>query len=322
MTVTEVLRDVLRAWRIESVRSIERATSGTMNDTFLVATTDRRAVLRRHRRTQRSLIEREHAVIAHARQRGIPTPAALTTPAGELIIEHGAAYYSLFTFARGQQVTRDQLQLAHARSMGELLGRLHLALSDFPADVRNVGERSSTAAGTVAGLERLLRMVEESPDPDRHDHWAAEYLRTKRAWLTTHPEPVWHPVPAEALQQIHGDYQGTNLFFAGDAVSDVIDWDKTEARWPLDEIVRTLDLSLGLQPDLCAAMITGYRSARDLALDDLDVAASNYSYDDLHGQWLYDGIYVRHDDRLRIFLEPGPFVPFIDRWAELRPSLR
>jgi Ser/Thr protein kinase RdoA (MazF antagonist) len=321
VAVTDALHQVLAEWRLGPIRAIDRATSGMMNETFIVTTADRRVVLRRHRRTELAQIEYEHAVIAHASAGGIPTPAALITPAGTRVVEQDGAFYSLFAFARGHQVTSDQLSLPQVRSMGELLGRLHLALVDFPAETAQVGERQNSVADTMAGLERMLRLVEQTADPDEHDRWAAEHLRTKRQWLATNPDPIWQPVPAEAVQQVHGDYQETNLFFAGDAVVDVIDWDKSEARWPLDEIVRTLDLSLGLRPELCASMITGYRSAHDLSLAELDVAASNYSYDDVHGQWLFDMIYVRHDDRLRIFLEPGPFVPFTDRWAELRTSL-
>lgn len=320
--MADALHDVLGEWQVGPVLAIDRATSGTMNETFIVTTADRRVVLRRHRRSHLAQIEYEHAVIAHASASGIPTPAALITLGGERIVEHDGAFYSLFAFACGDQVTRDQLTLANARSMGDLLGRLHLALADFPGTTEPVGERRNSVAETVASLERLLRLVEATPDPDEHDRWAAEHLRTKLQWLAANPAPVRQSVPADAVQQVHGDYQETNLFFAGDTVVDVIDWDKSEARWPLDEIIRTLDLSLGLQPELCASMITGYRSTHDLSLDDLDVAANNYSYDDLHGQWLFDQIYVHHDDRLRIFLEPGPFTPFTTRWSDLRPSLR
>lgn len=317
----DALHDVLSEWRLGPVRAVDRTASGMMNETFVVTTAERRVVLRRHRRTRLAQIEYEHEVIAHARARGVPTPAALITPGGDRIVERDGVYYSLFAFARGHQVARDQLPLSYARAMGEMLGRLHHALADFPATPGQVGERRHTAVGTAASLVRLLRLVEERPDPDERDHWAAEHLRTKLHWLATQPEPVWQPVPADALQQVHGDYLDTNLFFADDAVVDVIDWDKSETRWPPDEIVRTLDLSLGLKPEPSASMITGYRATHDLSLDELDLAAGNYSYDNVHGQWLFDEIYVRHNDRLRIFLEPGPFVPFTDRWADLRPLL-
>ncbi len=321
MTADDLLRDVLQAWQIEPVQRIDRATSGTMNETFIVTTDVRQVVLRRHRRTDLSQIEHEHDVVAHARHRGIPTPAALVDPDGNRVVERGGAYYSLFALARGGQLPHDQLNPPRAWSMGQLLGRLHLALADYPVS-SSVGERRHSGSETAAQIEHLLRRVEEHPDPDERDHWATEHLRTKLSWLDTHPEPVRHPVAAESVQQIHGDYQHTNLFFVGDTVVDVIDWDKTEARWPLDEIIRTLALPLGLRPELGAAMITGYRSVHDLSLDELDLAAANYSYGQVHGHWLFEGIYLSQDDRLRIFLEPGPFVPFTDRWAAFRPSLR
>ena len=36
---------------------------------------------------------------------------------------------------------------------------------------------------------------------------------------------------------------------------------------------------------------------------------------------IYEGIYERGEERLRVFLEPGPFVPFAARWQALRPLI-
>lgn len=76
----------LATWRLEPVMSVERPTSGVMNETFLITTEERRVVLRRHRRPERRQIELEHRVIAHARHNGIPAPAAIPTPGDEIIV--------------------------------------------------------------------------------------------------------------------------------------------------------------------------------------------------------------------------------------------
>lgn len=319
--MTGSLADVLAAWEIAPILSIEQATGGTMNETFVVTTAARRVVLRRHRRTERSLIEREHAVITHAISRGVPTPAALRTPAGEVIVSRGGVFSSLFAYARGTQVGRDRLTVAEAGAMGRTLARLQLALADCPTTPPPRPSTSADRSRTEAQLAELLNLIRNRPDRSETDRWAEEHLRTKLAWLSGHPAPARHVIPAASMQLVHGDYQESNLFFAGDEVSDVIDWDKVETRWPPEEIIRTLDLSFGLRPDLCAALLAGYRTLRAVAPSELDQAADNYSHDQLHGHWVFDELYRRGNERVRGFLEPGPYVPFADRWAELSRDL-
>lgn len=313
--------EALAAWRLEPVTAVERAASGTMNETLLVTAGTRRVVLRRHRRTDRSLIEREHAVIEHAISRDVPTPAALPTASGDLIVSAGGAFYSLFTYARGGQIARGRLSVPQAGAMGRMLARLHLALADCPGPPPPARPAPADRSRTEGQLVDLLNLIMARPDRSETDEWAEQHLRTKLDWLADHADPIRYEAPVSSLQWVHGDYQESNLFFTGDEVSDVIDWDKAEIRWPPDEIIRTLDLSCALHPDLSAALLTGYRSVRDLAPSDLDRAAANYSHDQLHGHWVFDEIYRRGNDRVRAFLEPGPFVPFSERWADLARTL-
>ncbi|MBO0885216.1 MAG: phosphotransferase, partial [Mycobacterium sp.] len=126
---------VLRAlahWQLEPIVAVDRATSGVMNEIFIVTTPQRKVVLRKHRRPDRAQVDFEHAVIRHAIDRHIPTPAAIPSLTGESIVDHEGTYYSLFEHARGDQVSHDQLSAAHARSMGSMLARLHNALATFP----------------------------------------------------------------------------------------------------------------------------------------------------------------------------------------------
>jgi homoserine kinase type II len=130
--VTSELRLVLDRWGLEPADRIERTESGTMNDTYVVTTARRRVVLRRHRRTDRRRIEWEHEVVAHASAGGVPVPAAIPTPDGEVVVGHGGRWFSLFTYADGEQVERKRLRPAHARAMGATLAHIHRVLADVP----------------------------------------------------------------------------------------------------------------------------------------------------------------------------------------------
>jgi len=311
----------LAHWQLEPIVTVERATLGVMNDVFIVTTTQRKVVLRKHRRRDLRQVHFEHAVIRYALDHQIPAPAVIPTHNGEPVIDHEGSFYSLFSHAEGGQLDQGHLSTAHAQSMGSMLARMHCALAGF------VVKPSVAPAGVIdpvaisATIKALIERIDEIPLPTEEDVWAREHLESKARWLATRPLPALQPVPVESIQLVHGDYLHTNLFFAGTRVSAVIDWDKAETRWPIDEMIRNFDLSLEMQPELCAAMIDGYRSVRPVHLADLDRSANNWNLDMVSSHWLLEGIYLRNNDRLRAHLKPGPFVPFADQWEQLRSHL-
>lgn len=311
------LHAVLDVWGLEPVGDVTPTTLGTMNETFIVTTPARRLVLRRHRRTERCLVEREHDVIRHARDRGVPAPAALPTPAGDRVVDRAGRLYSLFSYAPGRQVARDDLTLEHARSMGDMLARVHLALEDCPfTPPPEAG--LPTREDTLHRLAGVVEEIERRPDHGVQEQWALQRLRTRERWLRSGADPRPPPPSREPVQMIHGDYQESNLFFTGDAVAAVIDWDKAEPAHPADEIVRAMYLSLHLAGSRCAAFLAGYRAVRAVTTDLIDGAAATYAFHQAHSLWLYETIYLRRDDRPRQFLRPGTFVPFADRWRAAR----
>lgn len=311
----------LEHWQLEPIVSVDRSRSGVMNEVFIVTTTQRTVVLRKHRRTDLDQVSFEHTVIRHAIDHQIPTPAAISSRTGEPVVDHQGTYYSLFSYADGDQVDDDHLSAAHAHSMGSMLARLHDALAAFPVGPTIAPTGAIDPVAIRATIASLIERIDQLPQPTEQDAWAREHLQTKARWLTSRTLPPWRPVAADLIQLVHGDYLHTNLFFAGTQVSAVIDWDKAEPRWPIDEIIRAFDLSLQMRPELCAAMIDGYRSIRPLPLADLDRSANNWSLSMLSSQWLFEGIYFGNNDRLRTHLEPGPFVPFSDHWDRLRTHL-
>ena len=316
---TDPLRTVLEAWHLEPVRHIAPTALGTMNETFVVTTASRRLVLRRHRRRDRHAVAREHEVIGHARRGGIPSPAVIPAPGGAPLVEHAGRWYSLFAFAPGHQVTRDELTVDHARSMGGMLARLHVALADcaFPP---SAPPAPPTRAETLGRLQELITEIERWEPAGEQEEWALQRLRTRERWLRSNDVPI-PPGPPGSVQMVHGDYQESNLFFADGEVVAVIDWDKAGPAAPADEIVRAMYLALHLQAARCAAFLAGYRTVRDVPTAALDAAAAWYGVRQAHSLWLYETIYRQHETRARQFLRPGHFVPFTEKWATARTRL-
>jgi homoserine kinase type II len=51
---------------------------------------------------------------------------------------------------------------------------------------------------------------------------------------------------------------------------------------------------------------------------DLEVVAAVYGWKQAHDLWHYEALYLEGNQRVRSFFQPGPFVPFAQRWAALK----
>src|SRR5687767_5522920 len=90
--------DVLEAWGIAVIDSVEVPALGTMNETWLVRSAGERVVLRRHRHRQRSAVAFEHQVIDHARAHDIPCPRVIRSLDEGRIVERGGRLHTLYSW--------------------------------------------------------------------------------------------------------------------------------------------------------------------------------------------------------------------------------
>jgi Ser/Thr protein kinase RdoA (MazF antagonist) len=304
---------LLAAWGINSFRSVSRPSSGTMNETWLVDLDDDRVVLRRHRRRHRHQVESEHAVMAKARAAGILCPAIIPTVGGTHIVEHDGRFYTLYSWAPGVQYPLRELEAAHARSMGSTLAAIHAALAPIAGGRPDDGAPYD-ASRFRADMARLASHLRSRPD-----HldlvWLLDNLDSRWRWLATNPAPP--AAPAGDAQVIHGDYQHTNVFFEADAVSSVIDWDKSRTSWPTLEVIRAMDHGLGLDHSLCVAFLAGYRTLRDVTTGELSAAAERFGHQQACGLWHFEQAFVANNSRVAALAQPRPFIPFLTRWEEL-----
>jgi Ser/Thr protein kinase RdoA (MazF antagonist) len=112
----------------------------------VVATGSGRVFVKRHSRNVRDregLLE-EHRFMQHLREHGAPVPRLLAASCGETAIESSEWTYEVHEVPAGLDLYEDALSwtpfrsMAHARSVGEALARLHLASQGFDAPRRKV----------------------------------------------------------------------------------------------------------------------------------------------------------------------------------------
>lgn len=305
--------DIVGEWGLRAT-GVAVPEAGTMNEVYLATTVSGRVVLRGHRRRDRRRVELEHKVMAHARGMGLPVPATISTPGGDLVVERNGRHFSLIEHARGRHVPRDRLGDAHAKAMGRTLGALHRGLRSFrPADAPPARHDRDVPA-VLRRIDVLLDRLDAIEHPEPADRWARERLATRATWLQEH---VDLPTPTGETQMVHGDYQDSNLFFDQGDVSGIIDWDKAELQAPGEEVIRTMHLSLRLDVGLCQIFLAAHRPIADLPSQQLDQAVATYSHDRACDLWLYETTYQDGEHRPRRFITPGRFTPFTDQWAKV-----
>jgi homoserine kinase type II len=314
--------NLLSAWGIGAVHSFRTPATGTINHTLLVDAASGSYVLRAYRHAERAPVEREHAVIAHVCARGLPAVAPIALPIGATILGREGRFYALFPRAPGRQLARGQLTKDDFAAMGAFLAHTHQALRDVPPEHAARRDFTIDRAATLAAIGRIEATMAAWPARDALDHVLQLQLAGRRAWIE---QSVLEQLPDLAVldqQLTHGDYLEANLFFADGHVVAIIDWDQTYVAPREWEIVRSLHLACKFDPEPCRAFVAGYRAHAPLDPATLDLAATGYALMRAHDLWLYQAIYLEGNQRARTFVSPGPFVPLVERWAELNEKLR
>jgi homoserine kinase type II len=239
---------------------------------------------------------------------------------GATVVEVDGELWSVQEWAAGNQTPRADVEPWQAAAMGRMLARIHDAFAGVPFDEgESVEVVAADPAGTLGRISELLAVIDGWPEPGVVERRARRFLaglaEAHRAGRDAVAPP---PLDARDVQLVHGDYHDGNVFFSGGEVSAVIDWERCRPWWPAMEVVRCLALSFDLEPARCRALVDAYGELRPATVEQLDAAAAVYGYERAHDLWLFRAIYLEGNDRARVFVSPKPYVPFADRWADLR----
>jgi homoserine kinase type II len=315
--------EISSAWNLPPIISTRTPPTGTIHQITLLSSNEGSYVLRAYRYAQkdRSRIVTEHALASYVQAHGLPAVAPLSLPSGETILEREGRFYALYPFAEGQQIARSQvISPKIIAAMGRCLGELHQLLASYPSEQVRRQSFVVDQIATVSKIGRLEAAISEKPDFDAFDQDILTMLTQRRTWLT-----AAHAIDLEVLssleqQVLHGDYQESNLFFADQRVSAIIDWDQAYVAPRCWEIIRTLHYVFGMD-ERCQTFLKAYREVFPLPFKDLDSTAQAYGWVQANNLWAYTSYYLDHNDRVRHLLQTS-FTPFEAMWAELADLLR
>ena len=300
-----VADELLRRFGLGTALQVEVAPGGLLNQNLFAATGRGSFFLKGYRYPEPEPIMREHRVIAHAAEHGVPALPPLPAPSGETLLRVGGRHWAVFRRVDGWQPRPEEMTPDLAHQMGLTLGAIHTALATFPPLEAakyppKVGWNSARAYAEMAEYEAMI-LRRPAHDPfDQHTISSFGYRRTLLAGGVPAPE-AFARLPAQLL---HGDFHERNLFFSQQGqVEHVVDWELTGHGPRAWELIRALDIALQLRTDLDAggarlrSFVEGYASVAPLTREECVAMPDLYWAARVHSLWVYEEHYRKGSAR-------------------------
>ncbi|MFI1988952.1 phosphotransferase [Actinoplanes sp. NPDC020271] len=259
----EVQAAVAHEFRLGRVVSCSAVQTGVMNLNWQF-TTDR-GTFAVKRLTDRSpeAVRVGQSLLPRLAERGFPVASPRLTGSGDAILTIGDAAYAVNDWILGTHPTGPELPRAACTALGDLVGRLHLALTELcPPAPRQLPDEPSTAAHARAELHRFARLSAES------DGFARDEIARRLELLDTVEDQQPPAGDVTPCGWTHGDLNPLNLLVRDGAVVGLLDWDRLGVRPYGLEVVRTATILFGQDLDRIAAFAQGYRGRVPIGLDD------------------------------------------------------
>ncbi len=248
---------LIRDYGVGELVSFKGIAEGVENSNYMVDTTQGRYFLTVYeKRVNVEELPFFLGLLDHLADKGCAVPRALNTTDGRQLVNWGEKRLAVIEFLPGVSVSHPTA--AQARSVGEALGKMHMAVADFDQTRPNsLGPDGWMELARQCGddLDKIspgLKMrVEQECDFIQHN------------WPATLPRAV-----------VHADLFPDNVLMMGDAVSGLIDfyfactevraWDVavTHAAWCFEAD------GTGFHDDLGEALIAGYRDTFGFSLEE------------------------------------------------------
>ncbi|MBA0054336.1 hypothetical protein E0L36_26835 [Streptomyces sp. AJS327] len=321
---------VADAYELGEVHSVRYLAEGLLNRNWKLDTDKGSFALKEVVNTPVDKLRRSLTVLSRLKTAGLPVCAPYLSVTSEPLVTMGHRSYCLLPWVEGAHRQGAELHRSEAHALGSLLGRIHRGLADPAVPLGHVGERPR-AKGTapeaaLAEADRFLGTIARLDEPGLFDQATERALHQRKRLIVEHADqrPA-DDAPAGPWGWTHGDFQPLNVLWRQGTVAAVLDWDRLGIRPYAEEVVRTAQVQFGtangyLDLDLVAAFVTGYRSQRDLADEDLADAVERLWWKRLTDYWQLQFHYDKNDFGADALWESGERL--IQWWTEERDTVR
>ncbi|WP_018657036.1 phosphotransferase [Actinomadura flavalba] len=264
----------LRRWGLTDAAEPVAAGTGAWRVTAGTGTFLLRAYAAPNRRALAFL----HGVLGTLDAAGLPVLAPVPAKSGRTLVVAAGTGYVLFPWATGRRRSGLELTYAQCEALGELLGRLHLALDDCTPPVQqSMLVATPRAADAVAEADAMLADV--PADGGDFTALTARRLAERRALLTEFADHQPPHLDVSTVGHLHGAFGPDRLRYGGSGqVTAVLGWDGLRTGPLAGEVVRAAvelfacDDERGLDLERVRAFVRGHRSVFPLDADQIQAA--------------------------------------------------
>ncbi|UQA95715.1 phosphotransferase [Streptomyces halobius] len=302
-TDEEVCTEALSAFGLPAPEEVRLIPEGLMNRNWSVRCAAGRYALKEVVDVGPDQARRQHTATRALARAGLLVPAPVTTTDGDTLAAVRGRLYALTPWAAGEMVPARSWRPDRAAAVGALLGELHselaVAMPEAPATVPVIITAPKKAADRFAHYGRQAAAGESGFDATV-ERALVERTELLERWADQRPQDGERG-PAGWT---HGDFHDLNLLWEQGSVSAVLDWDRLAVRPYADEVVRTATLPVmfgsgdehGLDLELVAAFVGGYRKASELPAAVLAEAAERQRWERICDVWQLKMHYDKGDE--------------------------
>ncbi|BFV58009.1 phosphotransferase [Kitasatospora sp. CMC57] len=300
-----VLTGVLRSYRLTRFSAIPVA-EGLLNRGYRVQTETGRYFLKCYvdqATAPRPVVAAQHRATTALAALGLPVTPPVRARDGRTCTSRGGRLFALFPWIEGEHRHGTELDLPESGELGALLGRLHGALAEVCAPVRQPTGHRSADPDETALLVGRLREQARTAGPSPFDSLAERRLTERLDLLDTHRHRRPAPQAAPPTGWTHGDFHGLNLLHRHGRVTAVLDWDKLGPGPLAEEAVRAATLLFNdrttgvLDLSRVRRWSRAYRATGAATAADLAAAAHRVWWERLNDLWMLQWHYQRADHR-------------------------
>ncbi|MBA4179561.1 MAG: hypothetical protein C0506_03135 [Anaerolinea sp.] len=298
--------EVVMRYGLELAGEPRPVAASVLNENYRVPTSAGERFVRFHRKTRpRERLELEAAVIAYAGDHGVPVFAPLADNQGRALHSVTNQFISVYPWIDGGHFERGAITAAQARVLGDMQGRIHVALRDFADSRLPSGKTGSDwdadeALDVLARVDDLIRYYPaNTPEQLRLQDAVREQMEMLQS-VDARPASDFGHLHRQCC---HGDYHERNVIInAAGGVAAVVDWEIAGLLPPVFEVIRALSFMELWKPDLCGAYLAAYRS--HLPLEDCAEGVEMWWQAQLHSTWAYRARFIEGNRAAAQFLEP------------------
>ncbi|MDP2593893.1 MAG: phosphotransferase [bacterium] len=288
----------------------ERIAKGVLSENYSLVSNKGRFFLKKYRFESETRIKEIHSAKQYFADSGIPVILPIRISHDLTFFSFNESFYALFPFVVGKHLERGELTDHAIASMGEMLGRIHLAGRDSTISII---EDSFSPWNRNAFNIKAAEILEKMPPTEERndfDNLSYESIRLKKS-IVEKNSIRYEDLGFKSDYLIHGDYLDHNVFFSeADEVDHVFDFEKTQYSPRTFELFRSLMYSLlsnsTSESDIQKAKVylSAYRTLYPIENEELKRGLEMFYLKSIHNVWVEHEHYVKENFRPDLFLEP------------------